>query len=257
MIVNYKEEGWEVITQRAHGLLAAQIGFHWQLKERPQRWLETLLAVAEHDDAENELDGETLITEAGGPLNYAMKKFDLAHCRKLAALTITKSRYIALLTSMHMEFLYGRGSEITAEAKAFLSEQSKLRIAWQEELKISKEESLRIYAFLEWCDAMSLLICKGELQPEGRAIEISSGPGDVRYYLKQAKDETLSVEPWPFELPSFQVSYDSRTVSSLHFASSAAFRKEFLAAPVTGKSFVFKKQMVAKAKRKANDKFNK
>ncbi len=42
MIVIYKEEGWEVITQRAHGILAAQIGFQWRLKDRPERWMETL-----------------------------------------------------------------------------------------------------------------------------------------------------------------------------------------------------------------------
>jgi hypothetical protein len=35
MIVNYKETGWEVITQRSHGILAAQIALQWQQKQRP------------------------------------------------------------------------------------------------------------------------------------------------------------------------------------------------------------------------------
>src|SRR3954469_25116193 len=106
MIVNYTQSGWEVITQRAHGLVAAQVAMHWKMKERPERWLETLMAIAEHDDAEVELDGENLLTEAGGPLNFSMKGFDGQHCREMAMLTITKSRYIALPVSMHLEFLH-------------------------------------------------------------------------------------------------------------------------------------------------------
>jgi hypothetical protein len=55
MIVNYTEAGWEVITQRAHGLLAAQIAGQWKHIVRTGRWTETLLAIAEHDDAQVEL----------------------------------------------------------------------------------------------------------------------------------------------------------------------------------------------------------
>ena len=55
MIANYTENGWQVVTQRAHGILAAQFAYHWKKSERPDRWVETLLAIAEHDDAEVEL----------------------------------------------------------------------------------------------------------------------------------------------------------------------------------------------------------
>lgn len=43
MIVNYTAEGWEIITQRAHGLLAAQIADHWQHHIRTDRWVETFV----------------------------------------------------------------------------------------------------------------------------------------------------------------------------------------------------------------------
>ena len=87
--------------QRAHGTLAAKLAAEWKIMNRPERWLETLMAVAEHDDAETEMDGETLITPDGGPLNYSMKKFDAAHCSKLPGLSIIKSSYTALLTSIN------------------------------------------------------------------------------------------------------------------------------------------------------------
>lgn len=51
----------------------------WKISDRPERWLETLLAIAEHDDAEIELDGENLLSSTGGLLKFSRKEFDLAH----------------------------------------------------------------------------------------------------------------------------------------------------------------------------------
>ncbi|RYY17445.1 MAG: DUF3891 family protein [Chitinophagaceae bacterium] len=241
MIVNYSENGWEVITQRAHGIVAAQLAFNWRVADRPLRWVETVLAIAEHDDAENELDGETLITAAGGPLNFDMKSFELPHCKKLASLTITKSRYIAILTSMHMEFLYGEAEPTSNEARQFLDEQRSLQATWRKELGLSKAESLRIYKLVEWCDALSLLICKGDMQPEERSLEISTGPDDKIYHLTQKDDNTLSINPWPFEANDFMIRYDSRLIKTIQFKSSKEFREAFLDAPITEKTWTIAK----------------
>jgi len=257
MIVNYNQEGWEVITQRAHGLVAAQLAFEWRTGDRPERWVETILAIAEHDDAENELDGELLITNAGGPLNYDMKSFELPHCRKLASLTITKSRYVALLTSMHMEFLYA-GDEIQSpDAKSFLNEQRRLQDGWRKDLQITKAEALRIYNLVEWCDALSLLICKGDMQPEGRALEISTGPDNKTYNLKQPGEAVLSIDPWPFEKDEFRIRYDSRLIKALRFGSSAEFRKAFLEAPITEKVWTITKTPAKKTVAKKTQKIEK
>ena len=232
MIVNYNEEGWEVITQRAHGILAAAFALHWKKRQRPSRWIETLLAIAEHDDAEVELSGENLLTEKGGPLNFDMKTFDLGHCENLSRLTITKSRYMALLTSMHMEFLYRKDEEGNNEAKTFLAAQRKLQARWLKEIGMSKEEAEKIYALMEWCDACSLLICQKQLPPEQRAVEISHGPDKVKYRLYQLTEDQITLEPWPFEVASFTVQYESRTINRLQFKTSEEFRQAFLEAPV-------------------------
>ncbi len=44
----------EVIYHRAHALLAAEIAGHWNAKNRPQRWLETIAAISHHDDLARE-----------------------------------------------------------------------------------------------------------------------------------------------------------------------------------------------------------
>lgn len=233
MIVNYTEAGWELITQRAHGILAAQIAQQWKKVGRPQRWMETLLAIAEHDDAMIELDGEQLLTEAGGPLNFTMKNFELEHCQRLSRFTQSKSRYIALLTSMHMDFIYRKDMQQDPAAREFLEEQRKLQARWRKELGLGKEEAEKIYAFMEWCDAFSLLLCQRAVQPESRAIEISRGPDGEKYELFQVSEERLTLEPWPFEETSFDVAFESRTVAQLGFASSDELRAAFMAAPVT------------------------
>ncbi len=232
MIVTYKKDGWYVVTQRSHGILAAQMAANWRVKDRPERWTETLLAIAEHDDAEVELDGENLLTPTGGPINFDMKVFDLAHYEKLSMLTLTKNRYIALLISLHIEFLNRPSAEKNEACKSFLKKQAGLREKWCKDLQITKTEASRIYDLMEWCDACSLLLCQWRLPPENRKLEISRGPDKKKYYLVQTNDENLTVEPWPFEDKSFDVRFEYRIVKQLKFASSADFRQAFLKAPV-------------------------
>src|SRR5690606_38068587 len=108
MIVNYTEAGWLIITQRSHGLLAAQICAHWKKNKQPARWVETLIATAEHDDAHYEMERENLLEETGGPKNFKTIPFEEDYCDKLLNLTLSKGRYIALLISRHIHFLYGK-----------------------------------------------------------------------------------------------------------------------------------------------------
>lgn len=246
MIVIYKEEGWQVITQRAHGIVAAQLAFNWRIRDRPKRWVETLLSIAEHDDAENELDGENLITDAGGPLNFAMKHFELPHATKMSLMTVTKSRYISLLTSLHMTFLYEKDRGKVAEADAFLIEQKKQQETWRKELGLSKEEVMAAYDLLEWCDALSLLICKEDMQPERRAVEISTGPDKKVYSLTQVDSTTLSVQPWPFETDSFTVNFEVRLIPQIQFSTSEEFREAFLCAEVNERTWKLAKQKAGK-----------
>ena len=250
MIVNYTKKGWQVVTQRAHGILAAQLAAEWKISKRPGRWMETLLAIAEHDDAEEELDGQNLLTRTGGPVNFNMKEFDQAYYEKLSLLTITKNRYIALLISLHIEFLCRKEAETNTKAKIFLKEQGILRQKWMHELKLKEKEVLRIYDLLEWCDACSLLLCQDLVQPEKRKLEISTGPNKKTYFVLQAGDQKLTVTPWPFETSKFIVHFEWRLMDQLQFTSSAEFRKEFLKAEVTETTWEVVRKVATKKKNK-------
>ncbi|RZK60343.1 MAG: DUF3891 family protein, partial [Pedobacter sp.] len=65
MIVQYDEKGWHIVTQRSHGLLAGQICARWKVTDQPEKWVETLIATAEHDDVYNEFERSPLIDENG------------------------------------------------------------------------------------------------------------------------------------------------------------------------------------------------
>lgn len=100
------------------------------------------------------------------------------------------------------------------------------------EAQTTSEEIDKSYQLLEFCDALSLLICQQAVQPENRAIEISQGPDGKSYQLRSTDNHGLTVSPWPFETDSFTVSYESRLLKQLTFKDTDEFKQVFFSAPV-------------------------
>jgi hypothetical protein len=228
MIVNYSYSGWQIITQRSHGLLAAQICAHWKKDNQPKRWVETLMATAEHDDVFNELDNENLINARGGPIDFKDTGFEQALSQKLIDMAETKSAYTVLLLSRHIQFVHGSDPK----ASTFIKKIKQKEPQWIKTAACSKAEITQGYELLEFCDAFSLLITQQLIQPEHRKIEISNGPDGTAYQM-HASGSGLVVSPWPFEISSFYVSDESRSLAQLSFPSSSAFREAFKQAEVT------------------------
>ena len=224
MIVNYKEDCWQIISQRAHGLLAGEICFNWKKENRPERWLETIITTAEHDDVFDEFDGDnTLLNENGGPVNYKMRPFEQRKCDELLNHATTKSRYIALLISRHIRFLYETSDD--KAAKTYTAYLKKMEGFWMKEIDVTEEKLSHAYSIVQWCDAFSLLLCQNLVQPENREIEISTGPDNISYMLHSPETNKLVVKPWPFESTAFEITFESRTLKQLRFESVDEFRE--------------------------------
>ncbi|KAA0988675.1 DUF3891 family protein [Dyadobacter aurulentus] len=221
MIVTYTEEGWSIVLQRSHGLLAGQLCAHWKKDKQPARWVETLVATTEHDDVHNELESEDLLNEHGGPKNFKSDKFNAEDCNRLLARAVEKGRYVALLICRHISFLYASDPK----AKAYCKRLKEMEKEWIRQAGATSGEISESYELLEFCDAMSLLICQGMQQPEHRRIEISNGPDGMRYTMWEAENQQLVVSPWPFEHDSITVNYETRQVQQLSFRDAAEFRK--------------------------------
>ena len=228
MIVNYTQDGWSIVLQRSHGLLAGQICAHWRKDKQPARWVETLIATTEHDDVRNELESGDLLNENGGPKNFKTNTFKKEDCDSLLARAQEKGLYIKLLISRHILFLYGE----EPAAKNYCKKLREKERVWLKQAATTSEEITQSYELLEFCDAMSLLICQGMQQPEHRRIEISNGPDGVRYTMWEAENQQLVVSPWPFEPDSITVSYESRQISQLSFRDADEFRKALSEAEV-------------------------
>jgi hypothetical protein len=238
MIVNYTQTGWEIVSQRNHGLLAAQICAHWKISQRPFRWIDTLIATAEHDDANNEMEKEELLELHGGPMNFQMVAFETGYCENLLNKALTKGRYVGLLIARHIQFLYGE----LPEAKSYCDNLQKQEKDWLKICGAKKEDLDASYRLLEFCDAFSLLLCQNHIPPEQRTTEISNGPDGSVYNLRQDDYQRLVVSPWPFEPEEFKVHYEKRIFDQLAYADTEAFRKAFKEAPVTTVEWIIAKK---------------
>ncbi len=220
MIVKSIPTGWEIIYQRAHGLLAAKLAFQWKIAERPPHFVETLLAIAEHDDGIPESRTPENLTEAGAPKDFKILGHSAEQYRNVMEIATSKSRWNALMTSMHTTFLYEDKQYEDADIKEFVEEQHKLQKELRKEFKISRKEAETHYRFVEWCDALSLLLCMGQIQPEQRRMDVSVGPDGKMYQIWQDEKENIRLEPWPFETSSFEISTEYRELQQLKFKNA-------------------------------------
>jgi hypothetical protein len=239
VIVKSIPVGWEVIYQRAHGLLAAEIAFYWKITERPSHFMQTLLAIAEHDDGVPESRSPENLTEAGAPKHFQLLGRSAQQYRSVMEISTAKSRWNALLTSMHMTFLYEDKKYEDQDIEAFIKEQHIFQKQLLKELKISQPQAERTYRFVEWCDALSLLLCMDKIQPEQRRMDISIGPKGTMYQIWQDEKERLRVEPWPFEPDSFTVEVEYRELHQLQFKDADELDDSLRKAPVMARSWDF------------------
>jgi hypothetical protein len=242
MISNLQQNGWEVIYHRAHALLAAQIAGHWEPKKRPIRWLETIAAISHHDDLEKEWDGNHL-TEAGAPLDFTLIRGvsieGVESFRQLARNSQYRGRWVAMLISMHISFLNEGNRGKLPEMDSFLDEQLQHQEQWRKELNITKDEAVQAYAFFQWCDRLSLILCNHSLPADERALEITTGPDGNSYDVIQGRDGNVTVKPWPFLEEKFTVNVEASYLNQLKFDTNAELTEALQNAPIKTLEWTF------------------
>ncbi len=241
MIVNQHEQGWEIIYHRAHALLAAELAAHWNHKDAPVRLIETVAAISHHDDLEHEWE-ENNITPAGAPLDFTLdKKTDLPKLRKHTTNSRYRGRWVAMLISMHTSFLNEGKRGESPELDSFLDEQLEMQKQFRQGLEITKQEAEQAYAFFQWCDRLSLILCQRQLPMGERYLEIAKGPNGKRYDVIQLQDGQVNVTPWPFQEQEFTVNVEASYLSQVQFDSSAALTTALQTAPIKNLEWKFVK----------------
>ncbi len=246
MIVASHQKGWKIINQRSHGLLAAMLAYQYDIDLPNEIMVPTLIAIAEHDDGVAETIQNKNLTEAGAPRHFKVgdesKKIDLKQQLNVMEIATSKSQLNALLTSLHINFIFGGKSDVEdKKLDVFLKEQEKNRKDILKHLNIDKKYAERLYRFVEWCDAFSLLICMDKIQPEGRKMEISKSPdGDMNQTFYTA-EKVIMVEPWVFKNDTFKVFYEYKIVEQLKFDSIQEFNEICKRTLVQREEFIFLK----------------
>lgn len=246
MIVAMTLEGWDVIHQPAHALLASKIAQHWKQSERSPFYMELLIAIAQHDNQQRGLDGDIYLTETGIPKGFTVSKGEsdvdsLEQPREVIHQARYQGQYVALLTSMHVHTLYNAKRASSKTLDKFLSELEERQKQWRKSLGISLKQAKADYALLLWCDRCSLILCQDEIPAAQRRLEVQRGPNGKRYFLWQRDDKTLNVEPWPFEEAEFFVNVEVHKLKQLRFNSEAELRKALREADVEFREWTFKR----------------
>ena len=241
MIVNQTDAGWQLINQQAHGLLAVQAAAHWRAEKRPAHWIETLIALIEHDDGQEPWEGRNHLTTAGAPLPFQIPEYSVEQCRNVIEIGLQKSRWNALMLSMHTTFLYEQKRGTDAELDQFLDQQVNNQSKWRKQYGATKTDAEYAYAFVQWCDALSLVLCLDQVPPEGRRLEVSRGPDGAVYFIFQHDDESLGVDPWPFDVPQFLVHVETFQLPQLVFLDDKELYNAMQDAPTVLKEWEFKK----------------
>lgn len=242
MIVTQTDQGWQIINQPAHGLLAVQAALHWRADKRPKPWVETLVALTEHDDGQEPWAGRNHLTAAGAPLHFRVQAYSVEQCRNLIQIGLDKSRWNALLVSMHTTFLYEpkRGEDKALDE--FLDQQKSNQTKWRKQYNATKAEAQYAYAFLQWFDALSLILCLDQLPMNERRLEISHGPDGVAYYINRRNaDGSLYVDPWPFDASEFSLHVEVAQVGQLVFTDDSELYNAIQDAAIDVKEWLFRK----------------
>lgn len=232
MMVKLTASGWDIIHQPAHALLAFQLGQYWKADSRPLHWPETLIALTEHDDGQEPYEDRNHLSELGAPMHFQKQGYSVEQARNMISIALEKSRWNALMVSMHGTFLYEEERGDDPEMNEFLDQQKKNQQSWRRQYGVSKAEAAYAYDFVQWCDAFSLILCRGQVPPKVRRVEISKGPDGEPYYVFQRPDGSLGVDPWPYEMTDFLARIEYCSLGQLVFKNDNELYNAMQEAPV-------------------------
>lgn len=243
MIVTYTDNGWEVIYQYAHGLLAGQVAYHLHSDYRPKLWLDTLTAIINHDDYVLDFSERSYVDERGAPLDFTREDPGdderLEHIRRVITNGGRKSGWVALLISRHMEQLHRPYADRNRQLAEYLDEQHELRKGLRRRYGINLQQEKEVYRLLAFCDRLSLILCRAQVPAAGRRLEINTAMGGKTYYILQHPEHSdqLTVDPWCFGPDELRLEVEVQQLSALSFAGNKALQKALQDAGVERRSW--------------------
>jgi hypothetical protein len=230
MICKKRGDGWEVIFQRNHALLAAEILADWKPEHRPQPWIQLLNACAQHDHGWQENDKDYLLSERGEPLDFLHipMQTTLVLARRNLLNADAQSRWCAILVARHGEYLYSFKDD--PDSQSYVRELKEFRTSRMADIDVSAHHVEKMYELLCWADSLSLLVC---CDPSDftRSLELKAQGRE--YHAEQVREDLWSLHPWPYQSQTVELDYEVRVLPQPSFASPQELREALYQSPVT------------------------
>ncbi len=228
MIVNPHKEGWAIISQYTHGLLAGKIAMQLKATLRPDYWEDLLTAIIEHDDHMLDFGEKNYLTDAGAPMDFTLDKRSdddaLEHAERVYRSAQQKSQMVALLIGRHLEFLYHDKTEEHLGFRKFFKSVMQQRKIQLRLYKWNKTTLERSYSLMRFCDRCSLILCQDLVPAAKRKLEINTSITDKTYFIS-GTDNGIRIAPWPFASDEIQLYFELRRLKKLSFASNDELKK--------------------------------
>jgi len=243
MIVRNVDQGWTVVFQTSHGLLAQQIASHLEVAKELPYWFETQVAIGVHDDIHlvYEKGKREQLTQAGAPRDFTLVPMQdedrVMTMQDRIDEGFRKHSWLGVLQSLHAECLY-RGEDTANEMQPMLDMEEKRRESILTQLHIDAPMVRKTYDWMHFSDRLSLILCGDDVPAMNRRLEIITNDEGTRFEIWQDESDRIRVSPWPFVEYKVDLSIEYRTVKQLSFVDDAELGEALKACPVELRKFV-------------------
>lgn len=229
MICRPTEQGWDIITQRHHALLAAKLLAEWKPEYRPQPWHELLNACSQHDHGWVEKETDALVDDQGRPVDFLHMPVEAAIAISQRSLRNAEliSVWCAVLVAQHIEYLSSFKDD--SKTQALKTEIQEKRVAWMSQLELSCDHLDRLYDLLKWADVLSLIVCC-EPSDFTRSLELKA-QGHTFSALSSGSD-SWRLDPWPYRVDRLCLEYEVHSLPQARFSDNEALRRALSQASV-------------------------
>lgn len=229
MICKRRGEGWEIVFQRNHALLSAEMLAPWREEKRPQPWAQLLNATAQHDHGWREDIDDALIDEHGHPLDFL--HMPISHAQAIQQRNLSnadsQSRWCSILVARHAQYLAGFKED--EEARIFADQVEVYRRSRMEEIAVSDDHVNAMYELLCWADTLSLLVlCQASDWTRSLKLQAQG----LHFQLEQRQETVWTLDPWPYRVEVVKLDYETRYLEQDTFASADDLRNTLLETPV-------------------------
>ena len=227
-----RREGWEVIFQRAHALMAYEILGYWREDLRPPCWSGLLAACAQHDNGWAEWEPRGRLSPAGAPMDFRQVELEpiLEQAERAVALGWHQDAVVGWLISRHMDHLYQPRRQELPELARWLDRQREARAARARALPYSTQTLEGAYRLLLWADTLSLTLCEEQMPFDERSLELGQDDRGTGYLTWRtgaggaSSQGEVHIWPWPFgHHAQLEVHVESRTLQELTFRDHDQF----------------------------------